>query len=77
MDNNELFSKAKSMIIQNGISNLKEFGYDTVNEENIFTDIIYSQMFKRMLKNNKGDDTRIDNIIDDILMDMFNKQTIK
>lgn len=76
MDNTELFERAKGMIIQNGINNLKEFGYENVNEDNIFTDVIYSQMFKRMLESNKGQDDRIDHVIDDILIDMFNKQVI-
>jgi hypothetical protein len=65
--NKELYSKAKEMIINNGIKNLKEFGYPSVNNENIFTDAIYSQMFKRMLEKNKGEDEQIDIIIDDIL----------
>ena len=76
MTNTELFNKAKGMIIQNGINNLKEFGYEDVNEENILTDCIYSQMFKRMLEKNKGEDKRIDHIIDDVLIDIFNKQKI-
>ena len=41
-------------LIENAIKNLNEFGYPDVTEKDIFTDLIYSQMFKRMLEDNKG-----------------------
>jgi len=65
--NKELLTKAKAMIIKNGVNNLKEFGYEDVTEENIFTDAIYSKMFKRMLESNQGEEDMIDTIIDEIL----------
>lgn len=40
----------KNEIIENGVKNLKEFGYPNVNSENIFTDEIYRAFFKSMLK---------------------------
>lgn len=67
MVNKELLTKAKAMIIKNGVNNLKEFGYEDVTEENIFTDAIYSKMFKRMLESNQGEEDMIDTIIDEIL----------
>jgi hypothetical protein len=39
----------ENKLIQNGIKNLKEFGYPLVNEKNILTDIIYSKFFSSML----------------------------
>ena len=36
-------------LIENGIKNLNEFGYDKVDKDNIFTDLVYSQFFKKML----------------------------
>jgi hypothetical protein len=75
IQNKNLFEKTKKMIIANGIKNLHEFGYEMANEENIMTDFIYVQMFKRMLESNKGEDDRIDHVIDAILLDMFNRQT--
>jgi hypothetical protein len=43
----------KDQLINAGIKNLKEFGYPDVNKENILTDLIYSQFFKRMLEETK------------------------
>jgi hypothetical protein len=40
----------REQLIQAGIKNLKEFGYPSVNEENILTDMIYSAFFKQMLE---------------------------
>ena len=54
-------------LIENGIKNLKEFGYPNVNKENIFTDLIYSQFFKSMLEDNKGYKADIDTAIDNLL----------
>ncbi len=44
----------QNKIINNGIKNMKEFGYPSVNIENIFTDLVYAQMFQSMLKENLG-----------------------
>lgn len=74
MDNKELFNKAKSMMIQDGIDKLKKFGQENVTEDNILTDIVYSSIFKRILENNRCKDSKINLVIDDILLDMFNKQ---
>lgn len=54
-----------NQIIKNGIANLENFGYNNVNEENIFTDEIYSAFFKSMLKDNLGNgfDAEINEIL--------------
>jgi len=57
----------KQKLIENGVKNLKVFGYDKVDKDNIFTDLIYSQMFKSMLEDNKGHRDDIDNAIDNLL----------
>ena len=44
----------KRKLIIAGISNLKEFGYEQVDKENILTDDIYSQFFRLMLNDNLG-----------------------
>ncbi len=54
-------------LIENGIKNLNEFGYNKVDKDNIFTDLIYSQMFKSMLEDNKGHRADIDTAIDNLL----------
>ena len=45
----------RNQIIEAGVRNLREFGYPSVNAENILTDAIYSQLFKSILEGNLGD----------------------
>jgi len=42
----------RQKLIQNGVANLKEFGYPDVNETNILTDLIYKEFFIGMLEEN-------------------------
>jgi hypothetical protein len=42
----------KKVIINNGITNLKEYGYPNVDKDNIFSDALYSAFFKGMLEDN-------------------------
>lgn len=44
----------RDKLIANGIRNLKEYGYPSVDASNILTDHIYSQFFKSMLEDNLG-----------------------
>lgn len=44
----------RDKLIAAGVRNLKEFGYDAVNSENILTDTVFSMFFKSMLKDNLG-----------------------
>lgn len=58
----------KEKILTAGVSNLKQFGYQEVNKENILTDLVYSGFFKSMLNDNKGKSTKqVDNVIDELL----------
>ena len=57
----------KQKLLQNGVKNLIEFGYPDVNTENILTDIVYSDMFKSMLNDNKGYKNDIDEAIEELL----------
>ena len=59
-------------LIKNGIKNLNEFGYPDVTEQTLFTDLIYSQMFKRMLEESKGHGFDADI---DILLSKINTDT--
>ena len=64
----------KFRLIKAGIKNLKEFGYPSVNEENILTDIVYSAMFKSMLNDNVGKSTKqVDGVIDELLKQIKTK----
>ena len=58
----------RSKLIQAGIKNLKTFGYPHVNESNIFTDLIYSQMFASMLDDasNVGLSPDIDAVLEEL-----------
>lgn len=61
----------KSYLLKKGVENLKEFGYPYANEENILTDIVYSQFFRSMLRDSKGESTiQVDRIIDELLLVM-------
>lgn len=47
-------STIQQKLIQNGVRNLREFGYPECNETNILTDYVYAQFFKGMLEDNRG-----------------------
>jgi hypothetical protein len=51
-------------LIEAGIRNLKDFGYPNVTAENILTDMIYSQLFKRMLEQSKEEQSHNQALID-------------
>ena len=61
----------KNEIIENGVKNLKEFGYPNVNSENIFTDEIYRAFFKSMLKDSM--DTTTNKTILNVLKELLSK----
>lgn len=44
----------RDKLIAAGVKNLKEFGYPSVNAENILTDKIFKEFFVRMLDENLG-----------------------
>lgn len=47
-------NKTQTAIVQAGVRNLKEFGYEHVNDKNIFTDEVYAEFFRSMIKDNMG-----------------------
>lgn len=57
----------KESLIKAGVKNLKEFGYDDVNTENILTDLVYAQFFKSMLEDNKGHNAQVDGVINELI----------
>ena len=57
----------KAKLIEAGVKNLKEFGYPVVNKDNILTDMVYSQFFLSMLKENKGQRMDVDAAIDELI----------
>ena len=63
----------RDKLIVEGIKRLKEFGYSDVNEDNIFSDFIYSRFFKSMIKENKGQGYEMDGVIDELINEIKNK----
>jgi hypothetical protein len=59
-------------LIQNGVKNLKEFGYKNVTEDNILIDEVYLTFFKKMLNDNLGIDKKVDEAINDLLNNLIN-----
>lgn len=57
----------ESKLIAAGVKNLKEFGYQKCNSENILTDLVYKQFFISMLQDNKGESKEIDEAIESLL----------
>lgn len=58
----------EDQIILRGVQNLKEYGYQNVDEKNIITDRIYSAFFLSMLEDNlgKGADEQITALIEKV-----------
>lgn len=65
-------SEIKTKLITAGVKNLHEFGYPNCNEENILTDEVYSEFFKSMLVDNKGNGAAIDKAINEIISQLPN-----
>lgn len=57
----------RDKIIQNGVNNLREFGYENVNSENILTDEVYKLFFKSMLEDNLGYSESSDLVVKDLI----------
>lgn len=49
-----MMNTVQKKLIAAGVKNLKEFGYEHVDEKNILTDMVYSQFFLGMLNDNMG-----------------------
>jgi hypothetical protein len=60
----------RERLINNGIKNLKEFGYEQVNKDNILTDDVYSQFFRSMLNDSLGTIPSIDGVIKSLLTEV-------
>jgi hypothetical protein len=54
-------------LIKAAVKNMREFGYEYADEENVITDEVYSRFFVSMLKENKGHSASIDEVINELL----------
>lgn len=64
----------REKLILAGVKNLKDFGYEHVDEENILTDEVYSMFFVNMLNENKGYSDSIDVVIEYLLTEINKNQ---
>lgn len=61
----------KQKLIEAGVKNLKEFGYPSVNNENILTDFVYRSFFKPMLEEDTNRATKqLIKVCDGLLVDI-------
>ncbi len=60
-------AQIKQKLIEAGIKNLQQFGYELVDKDNILTDMVYSAFFLSMLKDNLGVDARADEAIKELI----------
>jgi len=60
-------------LINNGVKNLKEYGYPAVDKDNILTDQIYSAFFKSMLEENIGVSPTFDSAISGLIAEIDGK----
>ena len=57
-------------LLRAGVRNLKEFGYQSVNSENILTDSVFSKFFRSMLEDNLGKSAAHDEEIKKLLSEI-------
>ena len=57
-------------LINVGVTVLKEFGYSNVTQDNILTDDIYKQFYKKILTENLGVNQKVDEAIQTIFKKM-------
>jgi len=62
----------KEHLLKAGVKNLREFGYDNVTTKTILTDEVYKEFFKSMLEDNKGYEKQVDEVINKLLLEVFN-----
>jgi len=60
----------KNQIVNNGVANLKEYGYPNVNNKNIMTDTIYKAFFLSMLQDNLGTNETADKVLNELIKEI-------
>lgn len=60
----------RQKLIDAGVKNLKEFGYPSVDAENILTDQIYSAFFRSMLDDTLSMKPSLKSVIDELLAEI-------
>lgn len=57
----------KDKLIDAGVKNMQEFGYQHCTKENILTDMIYSHLFLSMLKDQGDQPSTVQSAIDELI----------
>jgi len=70
MANKTAQSDLRTTILNSAVRSLKEFGYPSVNAENIITDRVYCRFFKSQLLEAKGYRKDVDVVIDELLKEI-------
>ena len=65
----------RDKIIAAGVATLKEFGYPSVDKDNILTDMIYSAFFKTMLEGNLGDPVHDQDVLKELIASIDSAST--
>jgi hypothetical protein len=71
-----LYMKTKKELLKEGISRLRNLGFQMVDGENIFYDELYSVYFYNMLQNKKGMSKYLDEIIQELTTEIETKSKI-
>jgi hypothetical protein len=72
----QFMMKTKNELIREGVSRVKNLGFEMVNDENIYFDEVYSAYFQNMLQNKRGISKYLDDVIEEIIKEIENRSKI-
>ena len=62
--------RIKEKLIEDAVKDLQRWMFPKVNKQNIFTDLVYSYLFERILNKQKGLNETVDVVIDELLYEL-------
>lgn len=63
-------SQIKEKLIKDAVKDLQRWIFPNVNEKNIFYDTTYSYFFRRILEKQKGMNSEIDFVIEELIFEL-------
>lgn len=60
----------RSLLIEQGVKNLKTYGYPSATASNILTDRLFAAFFMSMLESNLGNGKDVDKAIQDLIAEV-------
>jgi hypothetical protein len=66
----EIKKRITKKLIESAVKDLRRWIFPFVCKENIFTDLTYSYFFDKILQKNKGINPKIDEVIDELLLEL-------